>query len=153
MFPRTSFMPFVVFGLLCVNVAFAEPTEQQRFDEVGTKLDSEYATLVAKGYKREALEIVISLGPAGEVGFGLELVVGYTYAVVASCDNRCEHVEVLIFAPAGNLLTQSTEKASVVIVAGSPTEGGSHHGVLRAPGCGSEWCQVGLSVLRRDNPK
>lgn len=132
-------------------VTLAQSIEQQSFDEVRAKLLKECASLTGQGYKREALEIVVPVPAASGIPFQLELVGGVTYAVVAACDNRCQHVEVSIDDPGGNRLAQSPEKADIVIVSGAPSESGLHRGVVRAPGCTSEWCQVGFTVLRRAN--
>ena len=144
-----TFASLLAAPLLERRSAIAESSEQQRFDEVRSKLEGEYATLGAQGYKREALEIVMGLSATGGAAFQLELGTGNSYAVVAACDGRCPHVEVTIDDPDGNRLAQSPEKASVVIVGGTPVVGGMHRGVVRVPGCAAEWCQVGISVLHQ----
>src|SRR5689334_17162003 len=101
--------------LICAPCLAQERPEQERFEEVRMKLVQESANLTAQGYKREALEIVIPVTRGGGAGFQLELVAGATYATVAACDDRCEHVELSIDDPSGTRLAMSAEKAGVVI--------------------------------------
>lgn len=136
--------------LLHATGALAQPSEQAHFEEVRGKLEAQYANLEKQGYKREALEIVVALDKDGEFPFQLALTAGASYTIVAACDNRCRHIEVILDAPDGKRLAQSPLEESVAIVAGAPSETGLHLGTIRMRDCPNEMCQAGLSVLRRD---
>ena len=121
---------------------------QDRITEVRGKLGGEVAELAAKGYQREAIEIIeeIERDKGKSVNLGLEENIGY--AVAVACAKPCEHVEVSLFDPSNNLLAKSPEVSNIVIVAGKPVTAGVYQAKINIPGCQQERCFAGLILFR-----
>jgi len=157
---RIRFLSIPLFGfaqlVLAIVVgggdAAAQVYDEARFAQVRAKLDTQYASLAGRGYKREALEVIIPMGPLHAMSFQLELIAGRTYAFVAACDDVCKQVDLVVTNMNREAVTHRTDDGNVAILGGSVAIGGVHFGALQAPGCPDDRCQAGLSVLYLEGP-
>lgn len=146
-------LPLCITVMLAVHIIISHPAsaqvyDQDRFVQVRARLDAQYALLAEKGYKREALEVILPMGPQHAMSFQLDLVAGRTYAIVAACDDLCTRVGLLVLNDRNESVIERSDDGNVTIMSGSVATGGIHFGALEAPGCPDDRCQAGLSVLR-----
>ncbi len=112
------------------------------------KLRVEAQALAAQGYEILSAHSSATVTQSSPLHRSLDLMAGATYALIATCDERCSHVEIVLRSPDGRILAQSPEQHDTVIVAGPSAQTGRHEVVVRSPGCAGAAGLVALQVMK-----
>jgi hypothetical protein len=107
--------------------------------------------LAGQSYRRFLPEVHDKIGAGQRKRFSIELTSGVANAIIASCGQDCDHVEVALYDYQHAFIARSNEKPDVVIVNGNPRYSGLHEVEIAVPGCRASECAVGFLVLRQDS--
>ena len=127
----------------------ARTYEQQFVDYIQGQILKEAERLAGDGFE-PAHRAMIEMNRRSDLRrFVLRLEAGTTYALVAACDQDCDHVTLAILDEARQPMTATRERAGVVLLTGTPDRSGHYEVELTLPGCRERSCHTGLAILRR----
>jgi hypothetical protein len=116
---------------------------------VQAKLASQVEYFQSQKYRISSSQIVDRIAAAQSKKFAVQLASGVVNAVVATCGQNCDHIEIAIYDDQRKLLARSPEKKDTVVILGNPELSGSHDVEMTVPGCHATQCEVGVVVLRQ----
>ncbi len=123
--------------------------EKPFVEHVQAQIARETSALQAQGFLPVQKSV---LGPAGRSQtkrFILRLKPGITYAMIAACDQDCDHVEIAIYDAERQQLSRSSKRGDVAIFSGTPDRGGLYEVEVTQPGRKEPLCHQGFLVLQQ----
>ena len=144
------------FRLVAAAVAVAathalatSPARAQAANSVDVRalIEREARSLAGEGYIQAQPGISTRSARTQTSRFVLRLAEGQRYALVAACNQGCNHVDLALYDGRRTLLTRNAEKAAVVTVAGPAHAGGLYEVEVKLPGCRAPACDLAFAVL------
>lgn len=125
------------------------PSELPYIEHVQGRILREASALDAEGYIPSHKASIGQTGRTQTRRYVLRLARGTTYALIAGCDQDCEHVELTIFDSERQQLSQSVKRSDVIVFAGAPEQNGLYEVEVKLPGCRQASCHAGLLVMQK----
>lgn len=136
-------------ALASSNAGAADTPGDQVTEQVETRLQREADALKGQGFTPADKIVVEPMGKADTRRYVLRLTQNITYAMIAGCDQDCQHVEITIFDAERQQLSRSTKKASIAIFSGAPDRTGLYEVEVTQPGCRQPTCHTGFLVMQQ----
>ena len=118
-------------------------------EQVRTILERWSAGVAAEGYVATGDEWVSGLGSGESEEHHVTLGGGADYVFMAVCDEDCGDMDMALFDPAGNLVSEDLEDDANPVVSVSGAVGGEYTVQVRVLQCSQEPCYYALGLFKR----
>lgn len=132
------------------QLARAQSQNAGASENARSKLDRPVELLIGQNYRQFVPKIIDRIVTGRVKSFPVRLVSGVLNAVVVSCGQDCDHVEISLYDYQHALVTRNNEKADIAVTTVEPKYDGLYEAEIAVPGCRAAECEVGLLVLRQE---
>jgi hypothetical protein len=132
-------------GLIATTAAAAPQDEWTQ--QVRRMLQQAGHTFEERGYSMTHQIFTGSLNNRTNEFVTVRLDIGTAYALMGACDTDCSDLDLTLYDPAGNQVSQDVEMDDFPIVSVTPTRTGTYRVKVTMATCSAEPCRYGVGVF------